>query len=234
MAALTVNEGHVLSRGGFRARDVNVVTLPGGPVQAYDVELTALRALPPTAEGRARVLVRVHGVPITLVRLDVPPEGLAPAQLAARLEEVLGPASSPIPRTSTACPAQRVLAENGPHLTVQIATQGPARAAAALPRLARGGSLPLLRRPGRRQRAAATATPAPSCAAWELAHPSIPVRYLQRARARRGAGAQPRARGRRGLVGGAHRRRRGRRPGVARRDRRGGHVGARTSSASPG
>ena len=66
MAVQTVNEGHVLSPGGFRARDVDVVTLPGGPVQVYDVELTALRGLPPTDGGRARVLVRAHGVPITL------------------------------------------------------------------------------------------------------------------------------------------------------------------------
>src|SRR5947208_10733824 len=91
MAALPVNKGHVLSRGGFRARDVDVVTLPGGPVQAYDVELTALRGLPPMDGGRTRVLVRAHGVPLTLGVVEVPPDGLEPLAVAARLAEVLGP-----------------------------------------------------------------------------------------------------------------------------------------------
>src|SRR5689334_13235018 len=90
MAALTVNEGHVLSRGGFRACDVDVVTLPAGPVQVYDVELTALRGLPPTPDGRARILLRAHGVPITLGAVDVPPDGLSATGVAERLAEVLG------------------------------------------------------------------------------------------------------------------------------------------------
>jgi glycosyltransferase involved in cell wall biosynthesis len=99
-----------------------VVTLPNGPVQAYDVELTALRGLPPTGGGRARVLVRAHGVPVTLGALDVPPEGLDPAGMAERLAEVLDDVE--LDSTDLERLARRNdLAENGPHLTVQIATK---------------------------------------------------------------------------------------------------------------
>ena len=96
-----------------------------------------------------------------------------------------------------------------------------------MPRLDRGGALPLLRRGRRRQRAAAAGETRAVVRAWELTHPYIPRALPDRARAGSGAGAQPGARGRRGVVGGAHRRRRGRRPGMARRHRRGRHVGAR-------
>ena len=74
-------------------------------MRAYDVELSAPPALPPTAKGRARVLVRVQGVPITLCVVDVPTEGLSPAQLAARLEAIVGPAVEPDPRMWRARPA---------------------------------------------------------------------------------------------------------------------------------
>jgi glycosyltransferase involved in cell wall biosynthesis len=99
-----------------------VVTLPGGPVQAYDVELTALRGLPPTCGGHARVLVRAHGVPVTLGALDVPPDGLDPTGMAERLAKVLGDVE--LDSTDLERLARRDdLAENGPHLTVQIATK---------------------------------------------------------------------------------------------------------------
>jgi glycosyltransferase involved in cell wall biosynthesis len=99
-----------------------VVTLPGGPVQAYDVELTALRGLPPADGGRTRILVRAHGVPVTLGALDVPPDGLDPTGMAERLAEVLGDVefdSTDLERLAR----RNDLAENGPHLTVQIATK---------------------------------------------------------------------------------------------------------------
>ena len=67
-----------------------MVTLPSGPVQVYDVELTAMRGLPPTSCGRARILVRAHGIPITLGSVDVPSDGLSPTGVAERLAEVLG------------------------------------------------------------------------------------------------------------------------------------------------
>src|SRR5689334_8530661 len=97
MAVQTVNEGHVLSPEGIHARDGAVVTLPGGPVQVYDVELTALPALPPVAGGKVRLLVRVHGVPLTLAALDVPPDGLDPIERAAQLADVVGPDVVPDP-----------------------------------------------------------------------------------------------------------------------------------------
>ena len=178
MAALTVNAGHVLSRGGFRARDVDVVTLPGGPVQAYDVELTALRGLPPTEGGRARVLVRAHGVPITLGVVDVPPEGLEPTGVAERLAEVLGDVE--LDSTDLERLARRnALAENGPHLTVQIATQGPGR----VPLRRCLDSLAALRYRSFDVMVVDNAPRSGETRAvvrdWERAHPSIGVRYLQ-------------------------------------------------------
>ena len=177
MAALTVNEGHVLSRGGSRARDVAVVTLPVGPVQAYDVELTALRGLPPTGSARALILVRAHGVPITLGTVDVPPGGLEPAGMAERLAEVLGDVefdSTDLDRLAR----RNQLAENGPHLTVQIATKDR--------------TVPLLRCldsiAGLRYRsfdvivvdnAPRSGETAAAVREWERAHPAVCVRYLQ-------------------------------------------------------
>jgi len=177
MAALTVNGGHVLSRGGFRARDVNVVTLPGGPVQVYDVELTGLRGLPPTEGGRARVLVRAHGVPITLGVVDVPPEGLSPTGVAERLAEVLGDVE--IDSTDLERLARRnALAENGPHLTVQIATKDRAeplrRCLDSLAALRyRSFDVVVVDNAPRSGETGAVVRD------WERAHPSIGVRYLQ-------------------------------------------------------
>jgi glycosyltransferase involved in cell wall biosynthesis len=154
-----------------------VVTLPGGPVQAYDVELSAPPALPPTAEGSARVLVRVEGVPITQCVIDIPTEGLAPAQLAARLEAIVGPAAEPDPSDVARSARRRALAESGPHLTVQIATRNRA---ASLRRC-----LDSLAGLDYHSFEVLVIDNAPSngdtravVTAWELAHPSVPVRYL--------------------------------------------------------
>jgi glycosyltransferase involved in cell wall biosynthesis len=106
-----------------------VVTLPAGPVQAFDVDLDALPDLPPVEGGRARVLVRRRGVPITLCVVEVPPEGLAPAQLAAQLTAIVGPAD-PRPEDAARAAGRREMAERGPHITVLIATRdrpGPLR-----------------------------------------------------------------------------------------------------------
>jgi glycosyltransferase involved in cell wall biosynthesis len=177
MAALAVNEGHVLSRGGSRARDVAVVTLPAGPVQAYDVELTALRGLPPTGGERARILVRAHGVPITLGAVEVPPEGLEPAGVAERLAAVLGDVE--FDSTDLERLARRDhLAEHGPHLTVQIATKDrPAPLRRCLDSIAglRYRSFDVIvvdNAPRSGETAAAVRE-------WERANPTVCVRYLQ-------------------------------------------------------
>jgi len=100
------------------------MTLPEGPVQAFDVELTGLRGLPPVDGGRARVLVRRNGVPLTLCVVDVPPEGLEPAALAQRLTDLIGP--SPAAEAVIAGEGdgarRRESAAPGPRMTVQIAT----------------------------------------------------------------------------------------------------------------
>lgn len=154
-----------------------MVTLPGGPVQAYDVELTAVQALPPMKSGRVRVLVRAHGVPLTLGALDVPPDGLGPVGVAARLAEMLGPDVVP-ERADLARLARRAeLAEHGPHLTVQIATRDR-----AVPLRRCLDSIAALRY---RSFDVVVVDNAPAggetravVRAWELAHPAIPVRYL--------------------------------------------------------
>ncbi len=177
MAVQTVNEGHVLSPEGFRARDVAVVTLPGGPVQVYDVELTALRALPPMDSGRTRVLVRVHGVPLTLGTLDVPPDGLDPIEVAARLADVLGPDVMPDPADFTRLARRAELARSGPHLTVQIATHDrpvPLRRCLDSIAAVRYRSFDVVvvdNAPSSRETRAVVR-------AWELTHPDIPLRYL--------------------------------------------------------
>jgi glycosyltransferase involved in cell wall biosynthesis len=112
-----------------------VVTLPGGPVQAFDVDLDAVPDMPPVAGGRARVLVRRHGDPVTLCVVDVPPEGLAATQLAEQLAAVVGPAHPAEPEdpglpVDVRHARRREVAEHGPHITVQIATRdrpGPLR-----------------------------------------------------------------------------------------------------------
>jgi hypothetical protein len=56
----------------------------GGPAAVFDVELNAVQGLPPVEGGRTRVLVRRDGAPVTLCVVEVPPEGLQPAQLVAQ------------------------------------------------------------------------------------------------------------------------------------------------------
>ncbi len=70
-----------------------MVTLPDGPVQAFDVELSDPQGLPPVDGGRARVLVRRHGAPVAFCLVDVPAEGLEPAAVAERLADLVGPAA---------------------------------------------------------------------------------------------------------------------------------------------
>src|SRR3954451_7123208 len=105
-------------------RGDGVVTLPEGPVQAFDVELDGLRGLPPVDGGRARLLVRRDGTPLTLCVVDVPPEGLEPAALAQRLTDLIGPLSD---AESTIAGdgdggRRRESAVPGPHVTVHSAT----------------------------------------------------------------------------------------------------------------
>ncbi len=154
-----------------------MVTLPDGPVQAYDVELTALRGLPPTEGGRTRVLVRAHGVPLALGAIAVPPDGLEPPGVAERLAEVLGPDVGPDPADLARLARRAELAERGPHLTVQIATRDR-----AVPLRRCLDSIAALRY---RSFDVLVVDNAPSSGetpavvrAWELAHPGIPVRYL--------------------------------------------------------
>jgi glycosyltransferase involved in cell wall biosynthesis len=173
-----------------------VVTLPGGPVQVFDVELNAVQGLPPVEGGRARVLVRRHGAPVTLCVVEVPPEGLQPAQLVAQLTDLVGPAADPdnpdaalaanpnianpgVADPDLACRARRrELAENGPHLTVQIATRdrpGPLRR--CLDSIAgvdyHTFDIVVIDNAPRSDETRAVVR------AWEQAHPDVPVRYLR-------------------------------------------------------
>lgn len=92
-------------------------------MQAYDVELDAPPELPPSAVGSARVLVRAQGVPVTQCVVDVPADGLSPAQLKARLIAALGSGAVPDAADLARAARRRALAVDGPHLTVQIATR---------------------------------------------------------------------------------------------------------------
>ena len=146
-------------------------------MQAYDVELSAPPRLPPVAGARARVLVRLQGAPVTHCVLDVPPDGLAPADVAARLEAIMGAAAEPDPVDAERAARRRELAERGPHITVQIATRDRA---ASLRRC-----LDSLARMNYRSFDVLVIDNAPSgtetCSAvraWEQAHPMVPVRYL--------------------------------------------------------
>ena len=107
-----------------------MVTLPGGPVKAFDVDLDALPAVPPVEGGRARVLVRRHGAPVTVCVVDVPSDGLTPAQFAEQLKAVPGLADVAEAVGEDRRARRRELVDHGPHLTVQIATRdrpGPLR-----------------------------------------------------------------------------------------------------------
>jgi hypothetical protein len=61
-----VTTGSARSSAGRSERGDGVVTLPDGPVQVFDVELSGLQRLPPVDGGPARLLVRRHGAPVTL------------------------------------------------------------------------------------------------------------------------------------------------------------------------
>ena len=146
-------------------------------MQAYDVELTALRGLPPSNCGRTRVLVRAHGVPITLGALDVPPDGLEPTGMAERLAEVLGDVeldSTDLDRLAR----RNDLAENGPQLTVQIATKDrpvPLRRCLDSIAAVRYRSFDVIVVDNAPRSAETRAV----VRDWERANPSIGLRYLQ-------------------------------------------------------
>ncbi len=160
-----------------------MVTLPDGPVQAFDVELSGLQGLPPVEGGRARLLVRRDGAPVTLCVVDVPPEGLESAALAERLAHLIGPVTDPgdvdAGNVDVARRARRRdLAEHGPHMTVQIATHdrpGPLRR--CLDSLAavdyRAFDVIVIDNAPRDDEARAVVH------AWDLAHPDVAVRYLR-------------------------------------------------------
>lgn len=156
------------------------MTLPVGPVQAFDVDLRGLPGLPPVEGGRARVLVRSHGAPVTVCVVDVPPEGLEAAQLAQRLADLFTPAAG----TETVDLARQArrgeLAEHGPTMTVQIATRdrpGPLRR--CLDSIAcvdyRAFDIVVI------DNAPATDETRAVVRAWEQSHPEVAVRYLREA-----------------------------------------------------
>jgi Glycosyl transferase family 2 len=160
-----------------------VVTLPDGPVQVFDVELSGLQRLPPVDGGPARLLVRRHGAPVTLCVVDVPPEGLEPAAFAERLTHLIGPVAGAedgvVGDVDAARRARRrELAAHGPHMTVQIATHdrpGPLRrcldsvAAVDYPAL----DVIVIDNAARDDEARAVVH------AWQQAHPDVAVRYLR-------------------------------------------------------
>ncbi len=154
------------------------MTLPGGPVKAYEVELSGLRGLPSTEGGRARLLVRSHGVPVTLCAVDVPPSGLDQAELEARLAAVLGGGAEPDPADLARQERRREMAERGPRMTVLIATRDrPTALRRCLDSLAgldyRCFEVVVV------DNAPSTDETRAVVRAWELAHPTIPVRYLR-------------------------------------------------------
>jgi glycosyltransferase involved in cell wall biosynthesis len=160
-----------------------VVTLPGGPVQAFDVELSNLRGLPPVKGGLARLLVRRDGAPVSFCVVDVPPEGLGPAEVADRLADLIGPvADVEEGRAGNAVVGTRArrrhLAARGPHMTVQIATHnrpGPLRrcldSVAAVDYAA--FDVIVIDNAPRDDETRAVVD------AWERAHPDVAVRYLR-------------------------------------------------------
>jgi glycosyltransferase involved in cell wall biosynthesis len=155
-----------------------VVTLPDGPVQVFDVELSGLQGLPPVEGGRARLLVRRHGTVVTLCVVDVPPEGLEPAALAERLTDLIGPVADEGDVDVARRARRRELAARGPHMTVQIATHdrpGPLRR--CLDSIAAVDYAPfdiiVIDNAPRDDEARAVVH------AWEQAHPELPVRYLR-------------------------------------------------------
>ncbi|MBA3907197.1 MAG: glycosyltransferase [Pseudonocardiales bacterium] len=154
------------------------MTLPVGPVQAFDVDLRGLPGLPPVEGGRARVLVRSHGAPVTVCVVDVPPEGLEAAQLAQRLADLFAPAAG-TENVDLARRARRSeLAERGPTMTVQIATRDrPDPLRRCLDSIAcadyRAFDIVVI------DNAPATDETRAVVRAWEQAHPEVAVRYLR-------------------------------------------------------
>ena len=177
-----------------------MVTLPDGPVQAFDVELSDPQGLPPVDGGRARVLVRRHGAPVAFCLVDVPAEGLEPAAVAERLADLVGPAAdagvADVARHDPAADAgvadgahrdpgagvadvgRRDPAGRRPHMTVQIATHnrpGPLRrcldSVAAVDYPA--FDIIVIDNAPCDDEARAVVQ------AWEQAHPEVAVRYLR-------------------------------------------------------
>jgi glycosyltransferase involved in cell wall biosynthesis len=155
-----------------------VVTLPDGPVQAFDVELSDLQGLPPVDGGRARLLVRRHGAPVAFCVVDVPPEGLEPTAVAERLTDLIDPVADAGDADVARRARRRDPGVRGPHMTVQIATHdrpGPLRrcldSVAALDYPA--FDVIVIDNAPRDDEACAVVQ------AWEQAHPDMAVRYLR-------------------------------------------------------
>ena len=164
----------MFGRGG---RGTGAVTFPEGPLRVFDVELGALRGLPPVEGGRARLLVRSQGAPVTVCVVDVPPDGLGPNRLAERLAGVLGPDAEPDPADLARQARRRDMIENGPRLTVQIATHDRPNALRRCLNSLAGLEY--------RSFEVVVIDNAPSdgegravVRAWERAHPSVDVGYL--------------------------------------------------------
>ncbi|MDT7551566.1 MAG: hypothetical protein QOI16_102, partial [Pseudonocardiales bacterium] len=155
-----------------------VVTLPDGPVQAFDVELSGLQGLPPVDGGRARLLVRRHGAPVAFCVVDVPPEGLEPTAVAERLTDLIDPVADAGDADVARRARRRVPGVRSPHMTVQIATHdrpGPLRrcldsiAALDYPAF----DVIVIDNAPRDDEARAVVQ------AWEQTHPDMAVRYLR-------------------------------------------------------
>ncbi|HEY0815927.1 MAG TPA: glycosyltransferase family 2 protein [Pseudonocardia sp.] len=115
---------------------------------------------------------------MTLCVLEVPPEGLDPAQLAARLADLGTPAGDTTDADVARATRRRELAEHGPHLTVQIATRDrPVPLRRCLDSIAavdyRAFDIVVI------DNAPATDDSRAVVRAFELAHPDLAVRYLR-------------------------------------------------------
>ena len=110
--------------------------------------------------------------------LDVPPEGLIPTGVAERLAEVLGDVE--LDSTDLERLARRnALAENGPHLTVQIATKDRAVPLRRCLDSIAARALPVVRRRSSSTTRRAPARPALSCATGSGPTRRSRVRYLE-------------------------------------------------------
>jgi Predicted glycosyltransferases len=172
-------------------------TLPGGPVGVYDVEIgDPLPRLPPVGgSGSVRVLVRMHTRPVAELVVPMPRQGLEPEQVAEALAEVMpfaaehlavdgmstGAAWSVHPEGQTTEPAclrrRRMLGEDGPQITVLIATRDrPDSLLRCLRSIAlleyRHFDVVIV------DNAPSTDDTRQAVAGWQEAHPDVPVRYL--------------------------------------------------------